>query len=409
MGTKSRNNSPPKSVTFNLPAEGLRRQGEAISRESVLSALRNSLPKPQSGSGNSQLGTSSSSAAAGARSEPFASQAYTTQESSLRKPLFFNPKLNFIPMDQRRSSLGSSANPTQISQASQQPRLGSFQHSKSTPNMTELGTGPTSNFSRGASIWNTHSSSHNVGPRITPSPIAESPDEDVFSQPSSAGAPRNEGGKTQANDFPSSDIIDEINARMPQLSLRHGSFTSGSSFAPSRQNTTPSTTPSKGAAGRSGSHGSISPHTAVPFQGDIEQSATPTPFDKGRAEKRRLVDLIKSGVLTPDDDQPTQTAVVPRQRDQVSNNAAQYTPTFVDLEYHVTNQESAQFFEYLQKLGGQLSLSDAFTLIPFVEKARIAKPKHWGVIKITNVCFHISAFTCCFPSNQPFTDPLRYY
>ena len=292
-------------------------------------------------------------------------------------------------MDQRRSSLGSFI-PSQTNQAQQQSSLG-FPHSKSTPDMTELGTTPSTSIVRGASIWSTHPSGHSVAPRIAPSPIAEAPDEDVFSRPADTMKSHSQGGKTQANEFPSADIMDEINARMPQFSLRHGSLSSGSSLAPSRQNTTPSTTPSK-AASRYGSRGNVSPRTVMPFQGEIEQSATPTPLDKGRAEKRRLVDLIKSGALTPDDDHPSQPAGASRQRDQATN-AAQYTPTFVDLAYHVTTQESAQFFTYLQNIGGQLSLSDAFTLIPFVEKARMAKPKNWGVTKITNVGCFIFVFT----------------
>ncbi|KAI9693343.1 MAG: hypothetical protein M1822_005339 [Bathelium mastoideum] len=256
--------------------------------------------------------------------------------------------------------------------------------------MNELGNWPHPTSTRAASVWTSQPRSQGITPRITPSPITESPEEDVFSElPLTATADpvafqQNKEEMKQAKDFPSSDIIDEINAKMPQLSTRNQSLSSGSSFVQTNPNTSPFTTPSNNATRRE-SATSISPTTSVPPSGEGQQSVTPTPFDKERAEKRRLVDLIKSGAVFPDDNTLSQTAIITRPRDQSVTNTVQFTPAFNDLGYHATTIESEAFFAYLDQLGGQLSLSDAFTLIPFVEKARMAKPKNWGVIKITNV------------------------
>ena len=299
--------------------------------------------------------------------------------------------------EQRRSSVGSSTLPTQPKRSQQQGQFSTFPHSKSTPNMAEFDAGPTLTFARGASMWNNQSWSYNATPRITPSPITESPDEDVFSDlpktlVTNTTAARKDGDREQANEFPSSDVIDQINAKMPQLTLGDESLSPGSSLPPSHQSTTPLTTPIK-TTHQGGSTSSISPRTSLAFSGEEHQSVTPTPLDRGQAEKRRLVDLIKSGALTPDDHHSTQTAVVPRQSDQAATNAVQFTPAFVDLGYHVSTSESAQFFAYLQSAGGQLPLSNAFSLIPFAEKARMVKPKEWGVVKITNVCYFMPEFS----------------
>ncbi|KAL9074167.1 MAG: hypothetical protein Q9157_004481 [Trypethelium eluteriae] len=327
----------------------------------------------------------SPAATAGARPESLessSSQPFLVQEPSPRKPWFSNQVAMFEPVGPRRSSEGSTAMITQTSQSPQQSHLGHVSHSKSTPNMAELGNCPSTTSMRGTSMWNNQSTSYNPTPRITPSPITESPDEDVFPQPSESTSSQHKG-KAKATDFPSPDIIDEINARIPQLSIRQGSFSSESPLTTSRRNSSAFTTPNND-VGRQKSYTGAALNT-VPFSGEVEQSITPTPQDKARAEKRRLVDLIKSGVLTPDDDRSSHMAVVPRQRDQNTSNAVQFTPTFVDLAYHVSTTESTDFFEHLQKSGGQLSLNDAFNLIPFVEKARMAKPKNWGVIRITNI------------------------
>ena len=311
-------------------------------------------------------------------------QPFTVEEPSARNPWVSPSAAMFSQESQRRSSEGSSSAALQTSHPQQHFRRDSFPQSKSTPNMTDFSNCPSASFMRGTSIWNTQPSSIAATPRITPSPIAESPEEDVVSQTPGTSAVQKKGLKPQAEPFPSSEIISEINARMPQLSLRHPSVGSGSSLTSSRHNTSPFNTPSTGASRRE-SYANISPGTIARFSGGAEQSVTPTPFDRGHAEKRRLVDLIKSGILTPDEDHTAQPAV-PRQRDQSANNSAQFVPTFSDLAYHVSTSESGQFFAYVQKNGGQLSLSDAFTLIPFVEKARIAKQKNGGVIKISNVC-----------------------
>ncbi|KAI9709957.1 MAG: hypothetical protein M1820_003035 [Bogoriella megaspora] len=265
-----------------------------------------------------------------------------------------------------------------------------FAQSRSTPDMSSLGQSPSAAFTHGQTMWNTQPPTQEATPDI--SPDSESSEQAILSQQRELARYQTQNLGARASGGVGEGVIEELNARLPQLSLRNAphareTFTMGPEHASASVFSTPS-----GSASRRESSSSTQPIPVRPVEDYEDQNTTPTPAQNHRTEASRLATLIKSGALEKDEADFYRPPVGPRRRQSTHNFQAsqvvQYSQTSVDLAFKATTPESEVFFKQLQFNGGQLSLSDAFRLIPFVDKCRIAKPKAHGVVKISNIPFN---------------------